>query len=123
MNAEEIRQIVERQRAYFATGATLPVEERIHSLRKLQASIIKHESQINEAVKADLGKSAFESYMCETGIVLSEISYMLRHIRSYAKEKTVYTPLAQFHAHSYKKPSPHGDVLILSPWNYPFQLA
>ncbi|MCD8124632.1 MAG: aldehyde dehydrogenase [Lachnospiraceae bacterium] len=123
MNAEEIRQIVERQRAYFATGATLPVEERIHSLRKLQASILKHESQINDAVKADLGKSAFESYMCETGIVLSEISYMLRHIRSYAKEKTVYTPLAQFHAHSYKKPSPHGVVLILSPWNYPFQLA
>ncbi len=84
---------------------------------------MKHEERIHDALKRDLGKSGFESYMCETGLVLSEISYMLRHIRSFAREKRVRTPLAQFHSRSYKKPSPYGTVLIMSPWNYPFLLT
>ena len=61
--------------------------------------------------------------MCETGLVLSEISFMLKHIRSFAREKWVMTPLAQFHSRSYRKPSPYGTVLIMSPWNYPFLLT
>lgn len=123
MNEQEIKNIVTSQRKYFYTGATLNVDARILALKKLRASIIKHEDAVNEALKKDLGKSPFESYMCETGLVLSEISYMLKHIRSFAKEKTVLTPLAQFHSRSYKKPSPYGTVLIMSPWNYPFLLT
>ena len=61
--------------------------------------------------------------MCETGLVLSEISYMLKHIKKFSRERTVHTPLAQFHSRSYKKPSPYGVTLIMSPWNYPFLLA
>ena len=61
--------------------------------------------------------------MCETGLVISEISYLLRHIRSFAKEKTVATPLAQFASRSYKKPMPYGVTLIMSPWNYPLLLT
>ena len=61
--------------------------------------------------------------MCETGLVLSEITHMLKNIRSYAKEQTVPTPLAQFHSRSFRKPSPYGVVLIMSPWNYPFLLT
>ena len=61
--------------------------------------------------------------MCETGLVLSEISYMLKHIRKYSRERRVPTPLAQFHSRSYKKPSPYGVTLIMSPWNYPFLLT
>ena len=61
--------------------------------------------------------------MCESGLVLSEITYMLKHIRSLSKEKTVHTPLAQFHSRSYQKPSPYGVVLVMSPWNYPFLLT
>ena len=76
-----------------------------------------------DALQADLGKSAAESYMCEVGIVLSEISFMLKHVRSYAKEKRVRTPLAQYVSRSYVKPSPYGVVLIMSPWNYPFMLT
>lgn len=76
-----------------------------------------------DALQADLGKSASESYMCEVGIVLSEISYMLKHVRSYAREKRVRTPLAQYVSRSYVKPSPYGVVLIMSPWNYPFMLT
>ncbi|MGN0967901.1 MAG: aldehyde dehydrogenase, partial [Oscillospiraceae bacterium] len=64
-----------------------------------------------------------ESYMCETGLVISEISYLLRHVRSFAREKTVATPLAQFASRSYKKPSPYGVTLIMSPWNYPLLLT
>ena len=69
------------------------------------------------------GKGGFESYMCETGLVLEEISYMLKHVRRFAGEKRVRTPLAQFHSRSYKKPSPYGVTLIMSPWNYPFMLT
>lgn len=123
MNEQEIKNILSSQRKYFSTGSTLNVNTRIAALIKLKDSIIKHETEIQEALRRDLGKSNFESYMCETGLVLSEISYMLRHIRSFAREKTVLTPLAQFHSRSYKKPSPYGVVLIMSPWNYPFLLT
>lgn len=123
MTELEIKNIVNLQRKYFLTGATLNVDFRIQALQKLKTCIIKYEDKINAALKSDLGKSAFESYMCETGMVLSELSYMIKHTRSFAKEKKVLTPLAQFHSRSYKKPSPYGVTLIMSPWNYPFMLA
>lgn len=123
MTETEIRQIVENQRTYFYTGATLPLSHRIEALKKIQSYILTHEAEIGKAIRKDLGKSDFESYMCETGLVLSEITYMLKHIRSFAKEKNVLTPLAQFHSRSFKKPSPYGVALIMSPWNYPFLLT
>lgn len=123
MTADEIKKIVEKQRCFFYTGHTLPVEYRLSALRRLKACILEHEAEINAALKSDLGKSPFETYMCETGLVLSELSYMLNHIRKFAKEKTVWTPLAQFHSKSYRKPSPYGVALIMSPWNYPFMLT
>lgn len=123
MTEIEIRQIVENQRTYFYTGATLPLSHRIEALKKIQSYILTHEAEIGKAIRKDLGKSDFESYMCETGLVLSEITYMLKHIRSFAKEKNVLTPLAQFHSRSFKKPSPYGVALIMSPWNYPFLLT
>ena len=61
--------------------------------------------------------------MCETGMALSEIGYMIRHTKKFAARRRVHTPLAQFAAASYKKPSPYGSVLIMSPWNYPFLLT
>ena len=123
MAAEEIKQILEKQRTFFYTGSTLSVDYRLHALRRLKACILRHEAEINHALKEDLGKSPFESYMCETGLVLSELTYMLRHVRRFSKEKTVRTPLAQFHSRSFKKPSPYGVTLIMSPWNYPFMLT
>lgn len=123
MTEQEIKNLVTLQRKYFHTGATLPVGARIKALLKLQSCIRQYEQQINTALKADLGKSNMESYMCETGIVLEEITYMLKHIRKFAREQRVLTPLSQFHSRSYKKPSPRGVVLIMSPWNYPFQLT
>ncbi len=123
MNAEEIKKIVETQRDFFQTGTTLNVKYRMKALDKLQSCIKKYEDQIHAALKKDLGKSSFESYMCETGMVLSELSYMRKHTPAFARDKTVKTPLAQFRAHSYRTPSPYGVVLIMSPWNYPFMLT
>ncbi len=119
----EITEILEAQRAFFHSGATLDVAFRIAHLKKLYAAIQAQEEQINEALRADLGKSGFEGYMCEVGMVLSELSHMIRHVRRYAGEKTVATPLAQFPSRSYVKPCPYGNVLIMSPWNYPFLLT
>ena len=123
MNEQEIQRLTDRQRSWFLTGATLSIEHRIKALIRLKACILEHENAIQEALYKDLGKSGFESYMCETGLVLSEISYMLKHIRRFARETTVPTPLAQFCSRSYQKPSPYGVVLIMSPWNYPFLLT
>ena len=123
MTEQEIKSLVNRQRKYFQTGATLPVSTRVSALRRLYDAISKHEKEINEALRKDLGKSGFESYMCETGMVLEELSYMLNHTPRFAREKRVRTPLAQFHSRSCQKPSPYGVTLIMSPWNYPFMLT
>jgi len=123
MDTKQIDALLERQRAYFQTGATLPVGFRKEMLQKLYAAVERYEEPINRALKADLGKSAFEGYMCEVGLVRTEIRYMCKHIHRFARRKTVRTPLAQFAAHSYVQPSPYGNILILSPWNYPFLLA
>lgn len=123
MTEQEIKDLVTRQRKYFQTGATLPVSVRVDALKRLYGVISGCEKEIHTALKRDLGKSGFESYMCETGLVLEEISYMLKHIHRFVREKNVRTPLAQFHSRSFKKPSPYGVTLIMSPWNYPFMLT
>ena len=120
MNIDEI---LERQRKFHQSGATLSVDFRIAMLKKLRDTVKKYETEIEEALTADLGKSEFEGFMCEVGLVLTELSYMIKHTRRFAKEHTVWTPLAQFASRSYKKPSPYGNTLIMSPWNYPFLLT
>lgn len=123
MKAEQIHAITKKQRKFFATGRTLDVAFRMTALKKLKKSIERHEGEICQALAQDLGKSPSESYLCEVGMVLSELTHMLRHAPAYAKARPVKTPLAQFAASSYVQPSPYGVVLIMSPWNYPFMLT
>ena len=123
MTSEEIKSLLDRQRAYYASGATIPVDFRIRQLKKLYDAVKQYETEVAQALKADLGKSHYEGFMCEIGLVLSEISYLIRHVRRFAKRKTVRTPLAQFASLSYKQPVPYGNTLIMSPWNYPFLLT
>ena len=118
-----IQEIVSRQREYFNTNDTKPASFRVAALKRLQNAIIKSEKEIFEALKKDLNKSDFESYMTEVGMVLDELRYAIRHTKGWAKPKTVPTPLAQFHAKSFTVPEPFGVALIMSPWNYPFQLC
>lgn len=123
MTEQEIRTILSRQREYFATGATLSREFRAEQLGKLKASLQRHEAGLNDALQQDLGKSRMESYMCEIGLTLSELTWMQKHLRGLMREKKVPTPLSQFAARSFRSPSPYGTVLIMSPWNYPVLLT
>ena len=118
-----IDQIVSSQRAYFAKGETLDLSFRRSALERLKAAILAHENDINAALRADLNKSASEAYMCETGMTLAELSYVLSHMNRWAKPRHVLTPLAQFHARSFTVKNPYGVTLIMSPWNYPFMLT
>ena len=123
MEQEVIHHMLEKQREFFRSGVTLPPIYRIEHLRRLRETICANEGKITEALKSDLGKSGFESYMCEVGLVLEEIRYMLKYACGLSKPRSVSTPLHQFAAKSYIQPEPYGNVLIMSPWNYPFLLT
>lgn len=123
MTGEEIKNIIARQKEFFSSGKTLDVKYRLGALKRLKAAIKSAGEELSEALYNDLGKSRAESYMCEIGLTLSEITYMIKHIRKFSKERRVKTPLAQFASRSYVKPSPYGSVLIMSPWNYPVLLT
>lgn len=123
MTEQEIRQILEKQHRLFQEGATLPVSFRLSQLLRLKDGIRRYEEKLDQALEADLGKSRMESYMCEIGLTLSELTWMQKHLRSLVREKRVATPLAQFAARSFRSPSPYGTVLIMSPWNYPVLLT
>lgn len=123
MELMQIEAIIKRQKEYFLSGATLPVKERKKALAKLLHVLEENEADLLSALKADLGKSAQEGYMCELALIKSEIRYMMRHAAGYARERRVHTPLAQTLSRSFVKPVPYGSVLIMSPWNYPLLLS
>ena len=113
----------QRMRAYFQTGATLPVEHRRQALRQLKAYLKANEERVLEALAEDLGKAPFEGYATELGIVYDEINLCLKHLGRWAKPRRVRTPIVHFHSTSKVYASPLGVALVLSPWNYPVQLA
>lgn len=119
----DITDLVKKQKDFFQTGKTKDINFRIEALNKLQEGIKKYEAQIIKALKEDLNKSEFESYMTEIGMVLSDLSFIKKNIKKWSKEKRVLTPISQFHAKSFVKKEPYGVVLIISPWNYPFLLS
>ena len=87
MTAQEIQKLLEKQRNYYRSGTTIPVSFRVEQLKKLYAAVKKYEKEISEALTADLGKSSYEGFMCEIGLVLSEISYLIRHTKKFARRK------------------------------------
>lgn len=123
MTAQEIENLLEKQRKFYRSGATIPVAFRVEQLKNLRRAIQKFESEICDALLSDLGKSAYEAYMCEVGLALAEISHMIRKTKKFAAPRRVWTPLAQFPSRSYRQAVPRGSVLIMSPWNYPFLLT
>ncbi|MBR5228844.1 MAG: aldehyde dehydrogenase family protein, partial [Firmicutes bacterium] len=119
----KVKETVKMQREYISSRKSYDINFRIEKLKELYGAILAHEEEICLALKKDLGKSYTESYMCEVGLTLSELSYQIKHVKKWSRPKTKLTPLASFHAKSYTVAEPRGNVLILSPWNYPFMLC
>jgi aldehyde dehydrogenase (NAD+) len=117
------KNLIEKQKTYFQTNITRDVPFRLDALQKLRTSIQLHEKELMDALKSDLNKSDFESYSTEIGVVLEEIRFTLRHLRAWTRPKRVKTPLTHIGSKSYLFSEPYGVALIISPWNYPFQLA
>lgn len=117
------RSLINKQKAFFQTGKTKEISFRIQALEQLRETIRTNEKQIIDALKLDLNKSEFDAYTTEIGYVLAEIRFILKRIQKWAKPKKVITPMTHFGAKSFLYPEPYGVALIISPWNYPFQLA
>ncbi len=122
MTSEEISIILNEHKEYFHTGETLDISFRIRQLKKIKQAIKKYEKEILEALKRDLHKSEFESYITEVVFVLKSAGYAIKHLRSWAKTKKAGTPFVLPGAKSYIYSEPYGTVLIIAPFNYPFQL-
>lgn len=118
-----IPQTIEKQREFYNSNIPKNIDYRIKTLKKLKEGIIRNENKIEEALKKDLNKSSFESYMCEIGMSLNAITDTLKHIEKWTKTKKVKTPLSNFPAKSFIIPESYGVTLIISPWNYPFLLS
>lgn len=123
MNKESIDKIINTQREWYKRGDSHDVVYRKNALKRLLKAMEDLEADMLNALKADLGKSRQEAYMCEVALVKSEIRFMIRHMGKYSREKRVKTPLAQYISRSFTKPVPYGTVLIMSPWNYPILLS
>ena len=118
----DLAQLIRRQRAYFYTGATRSPGYRRAQLGKLQDALVMHEPALLAALQADLGKSAYEAYTTELGLVLSETRHALRHLPAWTRPRRRHTPLLAWPARGFVQPEPYGVALIMGPWNYPLQL-
>ena len=119
----DIPKLIAAQRAYFETGVTRDIAVRRRALQALQASVRRHEEVLCSALRADLGKSAVESYMTEIGIVAGEIRFALRNLKRWMRPRRVPTPLFAWPARSRVRYEPLGVVLVVAPWNSPLQLT
>lgn len=119
----EIQSLVQRQKAFFKTGQTKDAQFRKTQLDTLQRAIGENQEKILKALQQDLSKSAYEGYLTEVGIVRDEIRFIKKHLLKWTKARRVRTHLFQFPGSSYIYAEPYGVSLIISPWNYPFQLV
>ncbi|MEG4035645.1 aldehyde dehydrogenase [Microcoleus sp. S36b_A4] len=115
-----VSDIIQQQRQFFATGKTKDVDFRLEQLKKLKSAIELNQSRIVDAVKADLGRPEFEAYLEIASI--AEVNYALKNLKSWVKPRKVPASIDQFPASARIYPEPLGVVLIIGPWNYPFQL-
>ncbi|MCE4050294.1 aldehyde dehydrogenase [Bacillus sp. Au-Bac7] len=118
----EVEEIIKKSKEFFETKQTLDVSFRINQLKKLRQAILDNEGKLIDALQSDLGKHPFESYATEIGFVLQSITYTIKNLSKWTKIKKVSSPIALFPAKSYIRHEPYGTVLIIGPFNYPFQL-
>lgn len=123
MNSNNYKDLQLRQKAFFATQNTKSVAFRKEALLKLKKALAENEHAIYEALESDFKKSKFEAYISEIGIVELEVDLALKNLKSWAKPKRVFPSLLNFPSSDYLIKEPYGQILLISPWNYPFQLA
>ena len=124
LNDSAIREIVEKQRRFFRTGATLPVSWRIEQLKRLKAAVMAHENAFEAALAEDLGRTKLEAYLCDIGPIITEINEMLRGLRRWARPERHFSGLMCFPSlvtKVYKMP--YGVALVISPFNFPILLT
>ncbi len=122
MEDTSLQALFASQQNFFATGKTREVAFRREALKKLRSAILMHEQELYDALQKDLHKSAFESYASEIGFVLEELRFHLNHLKKWTRPRRVSSTIVSFPARARLKHEPLGTVLIIAPWNYPFQL-
>lgn len=120
--SQAISTVLQKQERFYHSGKTRDVEFRLEQLSKLRAAIQEYETRILDALAADMKKPQFEAYVSEVGFIYQEINYVLKHLNRWTKPQRVSTPLLHQPGSSRIYTEPKGEVLIISPWNYPFQL-
>lgn len=121
MNEYQI--IYNKQKDFFFSKMTYSYKTRKEMLKKLKQLIIDNKESLLEALKEDLNKSEYESYMCEVGLVLHDLSYAIKHLKRWMKKEKVKTNISNFPSKSFITHDPYGVCLIMSPWNYPINLV
>ncbi|QXP73475.1 aldehyde dehydrogenase [Tenacibaculum sp. AHE15PA] len=119
----DISQLVKSQKNFFKTQQTKDISFRKNALKKLQKELIRREKDIVEALYNDFKKSEYEALMTETSIVLAELKMTIKNIHSWSKPKRVLPSLLNFPSSAKIHSEPYGTILIIAPWNYPYQLA
>lgn len=123
MNTKTVEDLVQKQRDFFLSGQTRPIDFRLDALRKLRDALKVHEKDILAAVYADLRKAEVDAYATELAGVYNEIKVAIANVRDWAAREKVTTPIFMMPAKSYIYKEPYGVCLIIAPWNYPVQLA
>ena len=119
----QLQALMQEQKKVVREGRLFPVAARRERLSALLQGIKKWDTPLLEALQADLGKSFFEGYTTEIGIVYQEIREAIRHLPSWSRVRRVRSGMASFPSKGYRIPEPMGMALIFSPWNYPVQLS
>jgi aldehyde dehydrogenase (NAD+) len=115
--------LLNNQKRYLNNIGNISVEDRIEALKSLKLTIKRYEKEIIDALYKDLGKSEFEGFTTEVGFIYRSIDHSLKKINKWNKVKRVRNDVAQIPGKSYVYNSPYGSVLIIGPYNYPFQLT
>jgi len=119
----DISKIVNQQKSFFNSNSTKEVNLRIETLKKLKLILKENEDKLYTAIYDDFKKSKFETYLTELSLIYNELNDAIRNLKKWSKQKRVRTNLANFPAKSYIIPEPLGTILVISAWNYPYQIA
>lgn len=113
----------QQQIDFFKTRKTFDIAYRVNALKKLKSIIIRDEKEIYNVLKKDLGKSEFEAFVTEFQVITGELDTYIKKTKKWSKPKKVKAAILNFPSKARQYPEPYGNTLIISPWNYPFQLA